>query len=308
MRTAPDAWTAIINPAAGRSRARTVLPRVADALATSALDVEVHVSADAPDLRRLAQAAFARGRGVVACGGDGTVCAVAGVAAECGGVLGIVPTGSGNDFARQLAIPRADLDAAIALLRDGRVARADLGRARTAERTTWFTTVANAGFDAEANRWANDVRWASGAPLYVMAALRTLTTYRPRRFRISCDGDTVDVEAWLVAVANTRSYASGMMIAPEAAVDDGLLDVCVVGPVGRADFLRTFPTVFRGTHVRHPMVTTRRARRVALESLEPGDGVELWASGEHVGPLPAALEPMPGALAVMAPGPKLVTS
>jgi diacylglycerol kinase (ATP) len=302
MPTAPEAWTAIINPAAGRSRARLLLPRVADALAASTLDVDIHLSADASDLVRVAETAFGRGRGVVACGGDGTVCALAGVAAECHGVLGIVPMGSGNDFARQLAIPRADPHAAIEVFRDGRVVMADLGRAVTGSgATTWFTTVANAGFDAEANRWANEIRWTSGAPLYVLAALRTLATYRPRQFRITLDDDTIDVDAWLVAVANTRTYASGMMIAPDAEVFDGLLDVCVVGPVGRADFLRTFPSVFRGTHVRHPMVTTRRARRVVLESRAPGVDLELWASGEHAGPLPATLEPALAALAVMVP-------
>ena len=86
--------------------------------------------------------------------------------------------------------------------------------------------------------------------------LRTLATYSPRRFRITVDDTTVDTEAWLVAVGNTRSYASGMMITPAASVHDGLLDVCIVGPVSRPEFLRTFPKVFSGTHVEHPEVLT----------------------------------------------------
>ncbi len=262
MRPVPAAWTAIVNPAAGRGRARARLPRVADALAAADLDVAIQLSADAADLVTIARTAFDHGRGVVACGGDGTVCALAGVAADHDGVLGIVPIGSGNDFARQLAIPRGDLGAAIAVLERGGVTHADLGRVHTADGvTTWFTTVANTGFDAAANEWANQVTWTSGTPLYVMATLRTLATYRPRAFRITVDDEVIDIEAWLVAVGNTRTYASGMMITPAADVHDGLLDVCVVGAVTRVEFLRTFPSVFRGEHVRHPMVRTwRRAR------------------------------------------------
>jgi diacylglycerol kinase (ATP) len=308
MRSPPEAWTAIINPSAGRRRARARLPHLADAFAESGLDVAVNVSADAADLARLAQAAFARGRGVVACGGDGTVSTLAGVAAECDGVLGIMPIGSGNDFARQLEIPRQDLAAAVAVLQSGQVVRADLGRAQTASgAVSWYTTVAHAGFDAEANRWANGVHWTSGTPLYVIATLRTLATYRPRPIRVTIDDETIDVDAWLVAVGNTRTYAGGMMITPDGDLFDGRLDVCIVGPVSPIDFLRTFPSVFRGTHVRHPMVSTRRATRVALESRDPR-GAELWASGERAGPLPATLEAAPAALAVVVPATDAVTS
>jgi diacylglycerol kinase (ATP) len=303
MHPAPSRWTAIVNPAAGRGRAQARLPRVLDALASADFDCEIVLSADAADLLALARAAFGRGRGVVACGGDGTVCALAGVAADEGGVLGIVPLGSGNDFARHLDVPRGDVLAAIEVLRTGCVEHVDLGRAHTADgRTTWFTTVANTGFDAVANAWANGVTWTSGTLLYVLATLRTLATYSPTPVRISVDDDTIDTDAWLVAVGNTRTYASGMMITPGASVHDGLLDVCVVGPVSRADFLRTFPSVFAGTHVEHREVRTARGAVVTVEMVDAAHTIDLWASGEHAGPLPAALEPAPGALAVVLPG------
>jgi diacylglycerol kinase (ATP) len=302
MCAAPDAWTAVVNPAAGRGRGHAGLPHLVDTLAAAGLDLEIELSADPAHLTALAADAFGRGRGVVACGGDGTVCALAGVAAEADGVLGIVPVGSGNDFARQLDLPRDDLDAAVDVLRRGRVVAADLGRIHTADgASTWFTTVANTGFDAVANEWANQVTWTSGTLLYVLATLRTLATYSPRPFRITVDDTVVETEAWLVAVGNTRSYASGMMITPAASVHDGLLDVCVVGPVSRIDFLRTFPSVFRGAHVDHPQVRTWRGAEVTVEALDATAPVELWASGEHAGPLPARIVPVPGALSVMVP-------
>ena len=309
----PPAWTALCNPAAGRGRARTRLPRVVDALGAvrdgRGLDVEVVVTASADDLEARARDAFARGRGVVACGGDGTVCALAGVAAEAEGVLALVPVGSGNDFARHLGIARDDVDDAVALLAGaGDVTRVDLGRATTADGATrWFTTVANTGFDAEANRWANTIDTISGTPLYVAATLRTLAVYRPQRFRITVDDHTEAVAAWLVAVGNTRTYASGMAITPGASLRDGALDVCVVGPVSRTDFLTTFPKVFSGEHVDHPQVHTWRGERVVIERADDastnGDalGLELWASGEYLGPLPATLTPAPGALRVVVP-------
>jgi diacylglycerol kinase (ATP) len=227
---------------------------------------------------------------------------LAGVAAEVGGVLGIVPLGSGNDFARQLELPRGDHEAAIDVLRTGRVAAVDLGRAHTADgASTWFTTVANTGFDAVANAWANEVTWTSGTPLYVLATLRTLAAYSPTPVRVTVDDTVIETDAWLVAVGNTRSYASGMMITPAARVHDGVLDVCVVGPVSRIGFLRTFPSVFSGTHVQHPQVRTERGTSVTVETLAPTPTVDLWASGEHVGPLPTRLEPAPGALSVVVP-------
>jgi diacylglycerol kinase (ATP) len=300
---APAAWTAVVNPAAGRGRARHRVPAVEAALARSRLDVDVHVSTSADDARAAAGAAVAAGRGVIACGGDGTVRDLAAVAAQEGGVLGIVPTGSGNDFARHLGIVPGAVDAAVSVVEGGRVGLADLGRATTADGTcAWFATVANTGFDGEANRWANTVSWTSGTTLYVLAVLRTLATYRPGRLRVTVDEDVLESPAWLVAVANTRSYAGGMVIAPGAALDDGRLDVCVVGPVSRFTFLRVFPSVFRGAHVRHPMISVRSGTRVTVAALDDDDlPRELWASGERVGALPATLEPVPRALKVMVP-------
>ena len=135
----------------------------------------------------------------------------------------------------------------------------DLGRVTAADGAMgWFTTVAHTGFDAEANRWANTVSWASGTTVYVLATLRTLATYRPVPLRVVVDGVTHDSAAWLVAVANSRYYAGGMMIAPGAEIDDGLLDVCVVGAVPRLELLARFPRVFRGTHATLDAVKTWR--------------------------------------------------
>ncbi|MSO78189.1 MAG: diacylglycerol kinase family lipid kinase [Acidimicrobiia bacterium] len=292
-------WSAVVNPTAGRGRTSKALPALQSAFA--AHDIPVHVSLDAVDGKRHAREAFARGDGVIACGGDGTVSSLAAVSADEQGPLAVVPTGAGNDLARHLGIPRRASDA-IELIEHGRITTIDLGRATAQDgATTMFTTVANTGFDAEANRWANGVRWATGTPLYVLALLRTLAVYRPSPMRVKVDDAEWEGDAWLVAVGNTRCYAGGMMITPAAQVDDGLLDVCVILGVSKAEFLRRSPRVFKGTHTALDDVITMRGTRVEISADETRRAPELWASGERVGPLPAQLEAVPGALRVLVP-------
>ncbi len=291
-----------MNPTAGHGRTHKALPALQSAFA--AHDIPVHVSLDAADGQRHARAALARGDGVIACGGDGTVSGLAAVAADEHGPLAIVPTGAGNDLARHLGIPKRAIDA-IGLMDSGRLTTIDLGRATAHDGTsTTFTTVANTGFDADANRWANGVHWATGTPLYVLALLRTLAVYRPSRMRVRVDEAEWEGEAWLVAVGNTRWYAGGMMITPGAEVDDGLLDVCIIRDVSKVEFLWRFPRVFKGTHVALDDVITMRGATVEISapSGNIGSRPELWASGERVGPLPAQIEVAPGALRVLVPG------
>jgi len=294
-------WTAVVNPAAGRGRTDKLLPRLTERFAASELEVAVHVSTDLDDARDATTKALVDGHGVIACGGDGLVAELAGLTADADGVLGIVPTGAGNDLARHLGIDhRRPLDA-VAVIETGRIGTTDLGRATADGSTRWFATVANTGFDSEANRWANTVTWTGGTTLYVLAVLRTLAVYRPHRFRLTVDGEGGEVDAWLIAIGNARCYAGGMMVTPGAELDDGLLDVCVVGRASRFEFLRQFPKVFRGTHTGHPAVTMLRGRVVEVESLDPSLPIELYASGERVGPLPGRIEAVPGALRVMVP-------
>lgn len=300
-------WTAIVNPRAGRGRTRRLLPRLLAAL--DAAGIDAHITRDADEGVALARAAFDRADGVVACGGDGTVATLAGVAAGVDGALAIAPTGAGNDFARHLGIDhRRPLDA-IDLVANaehcGTLTVVDLGRATSADRAQrWFTTVANTGFDAEANRWANDVRWATGRPLYLLAMLRTIASYRARTTSVRVDGVERHEPAWLVAVGNTSRYAGGMRITPDARVDDGLLDVCIIGRTSRLQLITRFPSVFRGTHTRAKAVTMLRGARVELAASGDRPGArapELWASGERVGPLPAIIEVVPAAVRVLLP-------
>jgi diacylglycerol kinase (ATP) len=288
-------WTAIVNPVAGRGRTQKLLPDLERA--ARAAGIALHVSPEPGAPAKLARAAADDGHDLVACGGDGLVTEVAGVAADTGRRLAIVPTGAGNDFARVLGYDHKHPLEAFAAIEHGRDHVVDLGRVND----RWYTCVTASGFDAEANRWANTVRKLSGTTLYIAAVLRTLAVYKPHRFRVTVDGEVIETTAWLVAVGNGPAYAGGMHVTPNAKLDDGLLEVTIVGAMGRPEFLFNFPKVFKGTHVGHPKVTTRQGRVVQLESLDPSIPMEIYADGERVGPLPGTMEAVRDALNVRVP-------
>ena len=290
----------MVNPTAGRGRTRSLLPKLERAFHRRG--IAMHVASDAADGHREAREAFARGEGVVACGGDGTVSGLAAVASDADGPLAVVPTGAGNDFARQLGMDHRHALDAISLLDAEHTTRVDLGRACSDDGTeSVFTTVANTGFDADANRWANGVRWATGTPLYVLAVARTLAAYRPRPFQVRVDDEKWEGDAWLIAVGNGRWYAGGMMIVPSAKVDDGELDVCIIERASVRTFVANFPKVFKGTHTELDEVTLLRGRQIEISTPDDDRPMDLWASGERVGPLPGRLEAIPAALEVVVP-------
>jgi diacylglycerol kinase (ATP) len=289
-------WTAVVNPGAGRRRRAHHLARLGDELAARAVDI--HVTKKIADGLAVARTAFDRGEGVLACGGDGTVRALAGLAAEKGGLLGIVPLGAGNDFARALGFDHRDPLAALAALDTGEDASVDLGRVETRRTREWFTTVAHSGLDGEVNRWANTVAWASGTSLYAMAALRSMATYQPTAMRVTADDSVWEGDAWLVAVGNTHCYGGGMAIVPGAKITDARLDVVIVGNVSRTNVLRCFPQMMRGAHLGIGGVETLSGAMVTIDGPHEQD---VWASGEQVGPLPATIEVIPRALRVRVP-------
>lgn len=230
---------------------------------------------------------------VVAVGGDGLVSQVAGELVGSDTVLGIIPAGVGNDFARGLGIP-LDISQACAVLAQGRARRIDAAQANQ----RYFFSVAGMGFAAEVNRRANQFRRLRVNALYTLLTVTTLFSYEPLLFTITYDGHKRCCYSWLVAVGNTWSCARGMALVPAARPDDGVLDACIVNGMGRLELLCTFPRVFRGTHIYHTGVDTLRGKEISVQADRPCD---LYADGEYVGPLPAVLKAVPQALSVMMP-------
>lgn len=287
----------LVNPAARGGRTLRLLEPVARRLRAGGAELSVIVGDDAADaLERACTAVAERPDALVAFGGDGLVHLAVQAVAGTDVPLGIIPAGTGNDIAAALGVPCKDPVAAARIVLRMKSRLVDVARIRAGHTEELFAGVVCCGFDSRVNERANRLTWPPGMGRYLRAMAEELRSFRPIPFRVTFDGDeVVEREAMLVAVANTRSYGAGMRVCPDALPDDGLLDVMMVGAISKGEFLRVFPSVYRGTHVGHRAVSVRRVRSVRLEAAD----VVAYADGERVGPVPVECQVRPGALRVI---------
>lgn len=293
-------FTFLVNPASGGGAAPGAVVPVARVLREAGASVEVTYSPGPHAMRALATEAVGRGDVVVSVGGDGMLSSLAGLVGDLGGTLGLVPAGRGNDFARMLGLPAAPADVAGVLLH-AEPRTVDLLRA--GDRLVAGSVYA--GVDARAAAIVDRTTWVPAPLQYPLAAVRALASYTPGHYRLVVDGVVRDLVAATVVVANSAYYGSGMRIAPDAGLDDGVLDVVVIEAASRVALVRALPSVYDGSHVARPEVSVLRGRRVELS----GDGrrpVPVGADGEPLGDLPPrggpplVVEVLPGALSVLA--------
>ncbi|WP_185746693.1 diacylglycerol kinase [Mycolicibacter terrae] len=290
--------TLLTNPAAGHGNARHAAERALARFQQRGVDVNHIVGADPRHARQLLDEALAAGTdAVVVAGGDGVI-SLALQALALGDVpLGIVPAGTGNDHAREYGLPTGDPEAAADIVVDGRTETVDLGRITPDDAApSWFGTVMAAGFDSLVSDRVNRMRWPHGRMRYNLAMVAEMSKLRLLPFRLTFDDDEpLDIDLTLAAVGNTRSYGGGMRICPGADHSDGLLDVTMVHSDSRTKLIRLFPTVFKGTHVQLEEVSTRRATSVRVEC----PGINAYADGDFVAPLPVTVSAVPGALQIL---------
>jgi YegS/Rv2252/BmrU family lipid kinase len=285
----------IVNPSAGGGRAARALPAVEARLRALGVGFEVDATRDMDHARELAVAAARGGRVVVTLSGDGLLGAVAQALREVpGAVVGVLPGGRGNDFARAAGIP-LDPEAACEVIAHGEPRAIDLGQAGD----TAFIGIASLGFDSDANRIANEAPARLGALVYVYGALRALIAWKPATFLLEVDGTSVSFSGWGIAMANSKAYGGGMFVAPDAELDDGALDVVRLERTSKARFLSSvLPKVFKGEHVNEPSVHVMRGAEVRVDADRP---FMVYADGDPVGELPMSFRALPGALQVLLP-------
>lgn len=317
----------IANPISGKGNAKNVAKQGYTALTESGKQGQLMLTSVPGDARRFAEEAVSDGtRFIIACGGDGTLHEVVnGIATVPDVTLGVLPCGRGNDFAAAIGVPLKP-EAAIATLLSGTPICVDLGRcyqnsrqpsvvshqqegiaspenlltdSRQPMADCYFTTIATCGYDTEVSR-----RASKGTPLfagtasYAYAAVETLFYYEPPFVRLEGDFGTHEGLLLLAATGITNRYGGGFQIVPDARIDDGLFDVCIIRPVSSLTVLRLLVTLFWGGHVGHPAVSMHQTRTLKIETDTP---MLLYADGEPMCETPATIEIIKHGLVVMAP-------
>ncbi len=282
----------LVNPASGGGAAPAAVVPVARLLRDAGATVEVTYSPGPIECRSLVAETVRRGQVVVAVGGDGMVASLAGSVVEAGGVLGLVPAGRGNDFARQLSVPQ-DPESLATLLLKAEPRRVDVidVQGRVVVGSLY------AGVDSHASELVDRAHRLPRSLQYPYAAVRALAAYRPTAYRITVDGEVHEHVAATVVVANSGYYGSGMHIAPDASLTDGSLDVVVIRAASKLQLIRSMPKLYDGTHVHLDEVLVLRGREVTVSADGP---VAAYGDGEPVAPLPLTASVRPAVLDVLA--------
>ena len=286
----------ITNPISGKGAATEVAEQAFQRLTAEGHTGRLELTSQAGDANRIARDAIENGSNwIFACGGDGTIHEVVNAIAEKPDiVLGVLPCGKGNDFAEGLKIPTKPVEA-IEVLLNGVTRQIDLGKIGD----HYFDTIVTCGYDAEVSRRVTEEGAPfSGTASYVYTAITTLFRYRSPAARIKGDFGVYEGEILLTATGITSSYGGGMKIVPEAIIDDGLFDVCIIEPVPHRTVLRLLLTLFWGGHAGHRAVQMHRTRTLTIETDPP---ILLYADGERVCYTPATVEIIKRGLTVIAP-------
>jgi diacylglycerol kinase (ATP) len=228
---------------------------------------------------------------LIAVGGDGLVNLCLQMVAEKQICLGVIPAGTGNDFARATGFNGKSVSEIFSIISKSKPIKIDLGKAVSAGGSKWFVQVLSTGFDAIVNSLANRMIWPRGKSKYTIATILILSRFKSIPYKFEIDGKAIEQNAMLLVVANGESYGGGMRICPGASNSDGIFDILIVRPVTKILLLTIFPRVFKGNHIPHPKIDVYKGKHVKIS----GPTVS-YADGEFVSQLPIEVTNVPNAL------------
>lgn len=301
----PSRIKVIVNPVAGAYSTRRKWPTISQLLKHIGLSFDSEYTEGTGHAIELARAAASNGyQCLVAVGGDGTINEVAnGILRSTHATetsLGIISTGTGSDFVRSVGIPR-DFPSACSILTSSARLSIDVGiveyqsKGQTLKR--FFVNGAGVGFDATVVEKTEHLpKYFGGTVPYVAGLLRSLLSYKNKAVLVKAEDETISGRVLNVVVANGGYLGGGMHIAPQAELCDSLLDMVMVGDMGKLELLKEFPTVYKGTHINHPKVRMVKAKRITIDSPER---MLVHADGELLGESPTSFRIMPAALSIM---------
>ena len=291
----------VFNPHAGAGRAARLLPVVRSALEDFAA-LDVLKTGSAGDATRLVAAAdLSAYDGLIATGGDGTLFEV------LNGLythdkaqripLGLVPVGTGNAFARDLGLLPGDWEKAVSLIRAAHLRQVDVGRVEAVSETYFFLNIVGAGLPVDAMEIAAKLKFL-GNSAYTLAALWRAIKLKSYPLSIEVNGKIIKQDSMFLEISNTRYTGTSFLMAPDAVLDDGLLDVTLLGKLSRLRLLRLFPSIYKGHHVRYEEIQTRKAQEIRITAPE---GLVLAPDGELRGCTPATITCLPRDLQIFGP-------
>jgi diacylglycerol kinase (ATP) len=297
-----DTYLAIVNPAAGGGRTRSLLAPALERLRAAGLKIDIGETSSSGHAAELTRAAWAEGyRKFISVGGDGTSYEVVNglfpiaEAAE-NPTLAFLPLGTGNSFLRDFS--DRGVEHSIEALVAGRTRKCDVLRLTHKDGVLHYINILSIGFSANvatlrARRFSN---W--GEIGYQTAIFLCLARFRRRPFPLSVDGEqAIDRRPCLFLTFNNSKFTGGtMMIAPTAEVNDGLIEFVRWGPIGRVGLIRNLPTLYDGTHIQHPLAEVRKVRRVDFHLDSP---VDVMIDGEVITLHCQSLDVLPGALNIV---------
>ena len=298
-----EAYFTIVNPAAGGGRCGKLAARALDRLRAAALQLEVRETRSPGEATVHAHGAYANGyRKFIAVGGDGTSFEIVNglfpeAATQGRASLGFLPLGTGNSFLRDFVENGTDLaEFGIKAILAHRTRPCDVIRLDHSGGSIFYINTLNMGFAADVATLTNRRLKFLGEPGYLAGVLVSLARLRRRPFPLRADGERDDRRCLFVAFSNSKYTGGKMMIAPQAAIDSGTIEYVHWGPIGRLGLVRNLPTLFTGSHIRHPMASRRTAARIEFDLKHP---VDVVVDGEVLTLEAEALEVLPGALDVM---------
>ena len=276
-------WLVVVNPKAGMGAAASLATQVVGFLQSREISYRMISPNSAAETKSLVRESLNNGEAtkLLSVGGDGLFHLLLQFAIEFKVPLAIAPGGTGNDFYRTLGWFDRDLSEYLEHLNSTAPSLVDVGVVDG----EYFGAVLSSGFDSVVNERANTMKWPKGPAKYNAAIVLEFPKFRPIEFRIFADEKVLDVQAMLIAIGNGRSYGGGMQVCPDADLYDGLFDIMILHPVSKMEFIKVFPTVYKGTHVEHPQVEVIRAKLVRIES-----SAVAYADGERIGQLPVQVE------------------
>jgi diacylglycerol kinase (ATP) len=287
----------IFNPRSGKGRGAQFVAPVLQGLATAGR-VEHALTREPGDEARLAREAIEQGfTRIVAVGGDGTWSNVGNAILRSGKRvrLGLVPGGTGCDLAKTLGIPPRDVAACCRIVLAGKTRTIDVGRIED----KYFLNIAGFGYDVAVLEDSWNVAYLEGSALYLFCALRQLHSYRGFELEAEADGRPLGrQEMLMVIVANARVFGGGFRVAPQAQLEDGLLDAVSFANMGLGSRVSALVRLLRGTHARHPRVSSLPARRLVYRFARP-PAYETDGEWNQARAAELVVESVPGALDVL---------